>query len=117
MKNHLTYKGYLGTVEFSAEDNCLYGKIIGINDLVNYEAQSVEELKKVFEETVDDYLETCEVLGKEPNKLFKGVFNVRTSRAVHTYLAILAERKKMKLNEVVNVAFDYLIKNEDKVLQ
>ena len=44
MKNTLEYKGYLGTVEYSNEDNCLYGKIIGIDDLVNYEAQSVEEL-------------------------------------------------------------------------
>ena len=28
----------------------------------------------------------------------------------------MAERKKMKLNELVNKAFDYLVKNEDKVL-
>lgn len=58
MKNYLEYKGYLGTVEFSAEDNCLFGKIIGINDLINYEAQGVSELKEVFEESVNDYLET-----------------------------------------------------------
>ena len=42
---------------------------------------------------------------------------MRTSRAVHRYLAILAEKKQMKLNEVVNKAFDYLIENEDKVIQ
>ena len=55
----LEYKGYLGTVEFSAEDNCLFGKIIGINDLISYEAQEVSELKEVFEEAVNDYLFTC----------------------------------------------------------
>ena len=48
MKNYLEYKGYTGTVEFSAEDNCLFGKIIGINDLINYEAQDVLELKEVL---------------------------------------------------------------------
>ena len=116
MENYLTHKNYFGSVEFSADDNILHGRIIGVNDLVTYEAESVEDLKNAFEDAVEDYLETCEDLGKEPNKFFKGVFNVRTSRAVHRYLAILAEKKQMKLNEVVNKAFDYLIENEDKVI-
>lgn len=116
MKTHLTYKGYFGTVEFSAEDDCLFGKILGINDLVNYEAQSVNELKTVFEESVEDYLETCNELGKEPNKFFKGVFNVRAGSPRHKKLSLIADKNKMKLNELVNVAFDYLINNQDKVL-
>jgi predicted HicB family RNase H-like nuclease len=59
MKNYLEYKGYTGTVEFSAEDNCLFRKIVGINDLINYVAQDVLKLKQVLEESVNDYLETC----------------------------------------------------------
>ena len=61
----LEYKGYLGTVEFSAEDNCLFGKVIGINDLISFEEQEVSELKEVFEEAINDYLDTCKKLGKE----------------------------------------------------
>lgn len=114
MENYLKHKNYFGSVAFSSEDNILYGKIIGIDDLVTYEAESVEKLKKVFKESVEDYLETCKSLGKDPDKFFKGVFNVRTTNAVHRNLAILAEKKKMKLNEVANKAFDFLIKNEDK---
>ncbi len=117
MTNYIKHKGYIGTVEFSAEDNCLYGKIIGINDLVNYEARSVDELQDAFKDAVEDYLETCEQLGKEPDKFFKGVFNVRAGSPRHRKLAMIADKKKMKLNELVNVAFDYLIKNEDEVLK
>ena len=116
MEDYLKHKNYFGSVQFSADDNILYGKIIGINDLVTYEAESVEELKSAFIEGVEDYLETCEEIGKEPNKFFKGVFNVRTSRAVHAYLSILADRKKMKMNEIVNKAFHYLMDNEDKII-
>ena len=116
MENYLKHKTYFGSVEFSSEDNTLYGKIIGIDDLVTYEAESVEELKKVFKDAVEDYLETCQLLEKEPDKFFKGVFNVRTSNDIHRHLAILAEKKKMKMNEVVNKAFEFLINNEDKVL-
>ncbi|MDI6046206.1 type II toxin-antitoxin system HicB family antitoxin [Flavobacterium yafengii] len=71
MKNYLEYKGYIGTVEFSAEDNCLFGKVIGINDLISFEAQEVSELKEVFEEAVNDCLESCKELGKQPSKTFR----------------------------------------------
>ena len=112
----LKHGDYLGSVEFNAEDNILHGKIIGINDLVTYEASSVEELQEALKEAVADYLETCKELEKTPNKFFRGVFNVRTSNETHRDLAIIAEKKKMKLNELVNKAFDFLVNNEDKVL-
>ena len=116
MEDYLKHRGYLGSVDFSAEDGVLYGKIIGVNDLVTYEGTSVEELKTAFIDSVEDYLGFCKELGKEPDKFFKGVFNVRTSNETHRKLAIIAEKKKMKLNELVNKAFDFLVKNEDKVL-
>ncbi len=117
MKNYLEYKGYTGTVEFSAEDNCLFGKIIGINDLINFESQDVLGLKKSFEESVDDYLETCKELGKQPNKSFKGVFNVRTNIETHRSLVLLAARKNMKLNDLASKALNYLVQNESTVLE
>jgi len=66
MKGYLKHKGYLGTVEFSADDNVLHGKIVGINDFVTYEASAVDELKEAFAESVDDYLQTCAEIAKEP---------------------------------------------------
>lgn len=116
MANYLKYKNYIGSVEFSAEDGVLFGKVAGINDLVSYEGTSVKELQQAFKEAVNDYLETCKDLGRNPDKLFKGVFNVRTSNERHRALSMLAEKKKMKLNDVVNKAFEYLVQNEDKVL-
>ena len=116
MADYLKHKDYLGSVEFSAEDGVLFGKIIGINDLVTFEANSVEGLQQAFNDAVEDYLETCKELEKEPNKFFKGVFNVRTSNERHRDLALIAEKKQMKLNELVNKAFDFLVNNEDKVL-
>lgn len=60
-------------------------------------------------------LQTCEELCKEPNKFFKGVFNVRISREVPRHLAILAEKRQIKLNKVVNMAFSFLIDSEETV--
>lgn len=57
--NTMTYKGYLGLVSFSEKDNVFFGKIEGINGLVNFEGESVRELTEAFHEGVDDYLAYC----------------------------------------------------------
>lgn len=54
--NTMTYKGYLGSVSYSDKDHVFFGKIEGINGLVNFEGESVKELTAAFHEAVDDYL-------------------------------------------------------------
>ena len=109
MKNLLKYKEYLGTVSFSDEDQCLYGKLIGIDDLVSYESDSVSGLKKAFEDAVEDYLETCKSLNKNPLKSYRGVFNIRTTPEKYETLAIMAQKNGLKLNQLVNKAFEEFI--------
>lgn len=113
MKNYLEYKGYIGTVEFSAEDKIFFGKIQGINDLVTFEGASVDELEKSFRESVLDYLETCAILNKTPEKIFKGSFNVRVSQELHQKAALLASKKGLNLNEVVKEALSYVVNHEE----
>jgi len=113
MKNYLEYNGYIGTLEFSADDKIFFGKIQGINDLITFEGSSVNELEKSFEEAVDDYLETCKLLNKAPDKSYKGSFNVRVSQELHRKIALLATKKGLNLNEVVKEALSYIIKHEE----
>jgi len=100
----IKYKDYYGSCKVSHEDKCLHGKILFINDLVTYEAQSVPEIEKEFHDAVDDYLETCEILGKEPNKPFSGTFQIRVSKEMHREAAISAKTAEISLNEWVNDA-------------
>ena len=116
MGDYLKYKGYIATVGYSSADKVFYGKIEGINDLVNFEADNVKDLEKEFKEAVNDYLATCKELGKEPDKVYKGVFNVRITRELHRKIATIATRKDLKLNYVVKRSLDFLVNNEDKVL-
>ena len=91
----IKYKNYLGTVEYSQEDQCLYGKVAYIRDLVNYEADSAIGLELAFEEAVDSYLHDCEKLDKEPNVPFKGSFNVRTGPDLHRAAVIHAKQQSL----------------------
>ena len=113
MKNYLEYKGYICTLEFSADDKIFFGKIQGINDLITFEGSSVTELEESFKEAVDDYLETCKVLNKVPDKTYKGSFNVRVSQELHQKIALLASKKGLNLNEIVKEALSYVVKHEE----
>lgn len=57
MIDNLTYKNFIGSVHFSEKDEVFHVKLMDINDLVTYEGTSIPELKKAFEEAVEDYLE------------------------------------------------------------
>lgn len=97
----LQYNGYLGSVDCSFESGCLHGKILHINDLITYEAKTVPELEVAFREAIDDYLATCAEVGKEPDKSFKGTFNVRMTPELHKAAAVAAVLEKTTLNDYV----------------
>ena len=101
MKNTLEYKGYIGSLEFSEEDSLLFGKVLGIRSLISYEGESVRELLEDFHQAVDAYLALCEEEGKEPEKPFKGSFNIRISPELHKRLFVEAVSRNMSLNSLV----------------
>ncbi len=106
MKDVLTYKGFIGSVHFSAEDKVFHGKIEGIDDLVTFEGQSVDELLKAFHEEVDDYIKVCKEIGKEPTRSYKGSFNVRISPETHRKVVEKATKMGLSLNQLVQKAIE-----------
>ena len=104
--NTLTYKGYIGSVNFSEKDNVFFGKIEGINGLVNFEGESVKELTAAFHEAVDDYLAYCEEEGIEPLKSFSGSLNVRISPERHSRIAVLAKQAGVSINAFIKQALE-----------
>lgn len=106
MKNVLEYKGYSGTVEFNAADEIFFGQIAGIRDVVTFEANTVTSLKKAFKESVDDYIITCEKLGKQADKEYKGSFNVRIKPKIHRLAAVRSASLRISLNQLVERALE-----------
>jgi predicted HicB family RNase H-like nuclease len=104
MSTLLKHKGYCGTVEYSAEDKILYGQVVGIRSLISYEGHSVEELEQDFKEVVDYYLAVCAEDKREPEKPFKGSFNVRIGSKIHSMIATQAVKLNISLNQFVKDA-------------
>ena len=100
----LEYKGFYGSIEYSLEDECLFGEIIGIPDLVLFEGDSISELKRYFNEAVDGYIIQCEKLGKAPAEKYDGIFNVIISPELHKEAALIASKRGISLNDFVKKA-------------
>ena len=104
MNNILKYKNYYTIINYSSEDNVLYGKIEGIDDLITFESDNASEIESEFHKAVDDYLLYCEEIGKKPSKTYKGSFNVRIDPSLHKELSIIAMQKGISLNQAIEKA-------------
>lgn len=102
---YLKYKGYTGSVEYSEEDKCLFGKVQGMmKDNITYEGDTVEELTDDFHGAVDDYLQMCEEKGISPRKPYSGVLNVRLSPEIYSGAAMAASREGITINAFIRNA-------------
>lgn len=90
MAHILSYKGYEGTVEFDPDGKVLRGKVLHIQDLVTFQTENCGEVENEFRAAVDDYLEFCGEIGKNPDKPLSGQFNVRISPDLHRKISVMA---------------------------
>lgn len=98
MTNAMMYRGYLASITFDSNDNILVGRIEGIKDGVSFHAESVAELKDAFHEAVDDYLEACAEIGKQPDKPYSGTMYFRVKPELHARAARAAAAAGTSLN-------------------
>jgi predicted HicB family RNase H-like nuclease len=106
MKNVLRYKDFIGSVSFSAEDECFFGKIEGVDDLVTFEGRDVDELKRSFREAVEDYIDLCRKAGKPPFRSYAGTFNIRMPAELHQKAARKSALLGISLNQLVQRAVE-----------
>lgn len=97
----LKHKGYIGSVEYDIDGEYLHGKILFIDDCIIYDGNTIPELKKSFEDAVDEYLELCKEIDKQPEKTCSGTFNVRITPELHKQCVKIAYLKDMNLNTLV----------------
>ena len=101
----LKYKGYSGTVEYDESTNELVGKVLGLKHaLILYEGKNIEELKKDFEEAIDDYLSSCALNGIEPEVPYSGKLVLRLTSKLHAEAANKAKTLGVSLNEFIKQA-------------
>jgi predicted HicB family RNase H-like nuclease len=99
MKNAMNYKGYAARIDFDAQDRIFFGRLAGIQDIVTFHGETVDELEAAFKEAVDHYLTTCSRLGDAPNKPYSGKLTLRIPPSVHAAIATAAEISGKSINK------------------
>ena len=106
MSNTMSYKGYTARIEYDDEDGIFFGRIAGISDGVGFHADTVEDLRAAFHEAVEDYIEICAKVGKEPQKAYSGKMMFRVDPEVHRKAALAAELAGKSLNQWAEEALE-----------
>ncbi len=113
--DNLKYKGYVGSIEYSEEDDCLYGKVLGLNKvLISYEGNTIQELKQDFIAGIDQYIESSKEAGIIPQKSFTGNFNVRIPAEYHAKAVLKAKSEGITLNAFVRSAIEEKLKTSTR---
>ncbi len=99
MTNTMIYKGYSARVEYDDADGIFTGQVAGIRDGIGFHADTVEDLREAFHEAINDYIEVCAKIGKEPQKSYSGQVMFRVSPEVHRKAALAAELSGKSLNQ------------------
>lgn len=102
----MTYKGYAARIEYSDEDGCFVGRILGIRDIITFDGESVKEVRKMFQAALDFYLETCARRGESPDKPHSGKLMLRVSPSVHASVALAAESSGKSINQWAGEVLD-----------
>jgi predicted HicB family RNase H-like nuclease len=97
----MQYKGYTGRVEVDEEAGIIFGRVIGLRDVITFQGETVQEARQAFQDSVDDYLEFCAERGEAPEKPFSGELMVRVKPDIHQALANLAETRKTSVIDIV----------------
>lgn len=108
----LEYKGYTGKVEFDDTVETFHGEVVGLKDVVTFEGESVEEIKRAFRDSIDDYLEFCEERGEEPDRPFTGQYRLRIPPEMHRSASMLSQRDGTSLNEWISRSIAEKIERE-----
>lgn len=105
----LQYKGYSGVIEVDEEAGLLFGRVLGLRDVITFQGATVAEARQAFEDSVDDYLEFCAEKNRGPEKPYSGKFIVRIEPSLHRQVAALAEAEGTSLNATVERALAVLV--------
>ena len=100
----LEYKGYHAKIYFDARDDIFVGEVFGLNDSLNFHGSNVQELKEMFRQCIDNYLQLCQELGEE-----------RVQPELHRQLAYNALKEGKSLNQYINESLEQFIANSATV--
>lgn len=106
----MEYKGFKARIEFSADDEVFFGRLLSIDDVVTFEGKTVRELKRAMKDAVEFHLELCKKTGRSPKKGYSGKLLFRLPADLHARIAEAALSSGKSINEWGREALETAVK-------
>lgn len=113
----MKYKGYQGHVSFDEDAKFFHGEVVGLRDVITFQGTSIDELEQAFKDSVDEYLDFCRELGRDPEKPFSGRLVLRLPPETHEKASLEAKSNGMSLNAWINAEINQQIESHPKTLR
>jgi len=95
------YKGYTAFVRYSDDDKCLIGYLLGITDIVDFQATTITDARREFRVAVDSYLGDCREMGRAPDRPFHEQLRVTLPPSLYRTLAVRAGAEGRSVDDLI----------------
>ena len=95
----MIYKGYTASMVFDVQDKIIVGRVLEVDDIISFHAESVSGFEANFHAAIDAYIAACEELGSAAEKPASGKLMLRVAPEIHAAALKAAARSGISLNK------------------
>ncbi len=106
LTNLLTYKGYYARLAFDPSADAFHGRVIGIQDVIDFYGRTPDELRAEFKTSVEAYLTWCAEEGTQPEKTWLGKLTIRVDEDLRRRLTVVAAAHGESVNAWITTLLD-----------
>lgn len=106
LNNVMSYKGYFARIEYDPDADSFHGRVLGIQDMIDFFGRSPAELRREMRNSVEEYLAWCKEDGVAPEKTWQGKLTIRPSEDLRRRLAVVAAAKGQSVNSLVTAILE-----------
>ncbi len=106
LTNLLKYKDYHARIAFDPSADAFHGRVIGMQDVLDFYGRTPEELRSEFESSVEEYLAWCQEEGVQPEKTWQGKLTIRMEEGLRRRLAAVAAAHGESINSWITSVLD-----------
>lgn len=94
MKDVLTYKGFVGTVQYQSREELFVGRVTNVKEEITYQGDSHSTLIESFHNAVDGFL-------NKNKEHYTGVLNCPIDKILYDKLMVDADSNGQTLNQYI----------------
>ena len=106
LTNLLKYKDYYAQITFDPSADAFHGRIVGMQDVVDFYGQTPAELRQEFKNSVEEYLAWCREDEVKPEKTWQGKMTLRVDDSLRRRLAAVAAASGESVNAWITQLLD-----------